>query len=48
MIAHRVRTTGFNTSVSPTREQLTALSQELNTPRCTAARITSFLRTWKL
>lgn len=36
-----------NISVSPTREQLTALAHELNNPRCTAARIASFLRTWK-
>ncbi|MGA5205497.1 fic family toxin-antitoxin system, toxin component [Streptomyces variegatus] len=36
-----------NIPVSPTREQLTALAHELNSPRCTAARIASFLRTWK-
>ncbi|WP_420313193.1 fic family toxin-antitoxin system, toxin component [Streptomyces sp. YS-B37] len=36
-----------NIPVSPTREQLTALAQELNNPRCTADRIASFLRTWK-
>jgi hypothetical protein len=36
-----------NIPVDPTREQLTALAHELNNPRCTAARIASFLRTWK-
>jgi hypothetical protein len=36
-----------NIPVSTTREQLTALAHELNNPRCTAARIASFLRTWK-
>ncbi|MER7638197.1 fic family toxin-antitoxin system, toxin component [Streptomyces sp. NPDC126522] len=36
-----------NIPVSPTREQLAALAQELNNPRCTADRIASFLRTWK-
>lgn len=36
-----------NILVSPTREQLTALAHELNDPRCTTARIASFLRTWK-
>ncbi|WP_406410396.1 fic family toxin-antitoxin system, toxin component [Streptomyces sp. NBC_01614] len=36
-----------NISVSPTREQLTALAHELNDPRCTAPRIATFLRTWK-
>lgn len=36
-----------NIPVSPTREQLTALAHELNNPRCTAARIASFLRTSK-
>ncbi|MER6075047.1 fic family toxin-antitoxin system, toxin component [Streptomyces sp. NPDC001817] len=36
-----------NIPVSPTREQLTALAYALNNPRCTAARIVSFLRTWK-
>ncbi len=36
-----------NIPVSPTREQLTSLAQELNNPRCTADRIASFLRTWK-
>jgi hypothetical protein len=36
-----------NIPVTPTREQLTALAQELNNPRCTAERIAAFLRTWK-
>lgn len=36
-----------NIPVSPTREQLTALAHELNSHRCTADRIASFLRTWK-
>lgn len=36
-----------NIPVNPTREQLTALAHELNNPRCTAARIATFLRTWK-
>ncbi|MGW8954707.1 fic family toxin-antitoxin system, toxin component [Streptomyces sp. NPDC055709] len=36
-----------NIPVNPTREQLTALAQELNSPRCTAERIASYLRTWK-
>ncbi|MDQ0745822.1 hypothetical protein QF034_000053 [Streptomyces africanus] len=36
-----------NIPVSPTREQLTALAHELSSPRCTAARIASFMRTWK-
>ncbi|MFF3915744.1 fic family toxin-antitoxin system, toxin component [Streptomyces sp. NPDC001852] len=36
-----------NFPVNPTREQLTALAHELSNPRCTAARIASFLRTWK-
>ncbi|OEJ21591.1 fic family toxin-antitoxin system, toxin component [Streptomyces agglomeratus] len=31
----------------PTRDQLTALAQELYDPRCTAARIAALLRTWK-
>lgn len=34
-------------AVSPTREQLTALAHELNSPRCTAPRIAAMLRTWK-
>ncbi|MET8965623.1 fic family toxin-antitoxin system, toxin component [Streptomyces sp. NPDC004074] len=36
-----------NIPVSPTREQLTALAQELCSPRCTAAGIAAILRTWK-
>ncbi|MEV2211246.1 fic family toxin-antitoxin system, toxin component [Streptomyces sp. NPDC050997] len=35
-----------NIPVSPTREQLTALAHELNSPRCTAPRVAVFLRTW--
>jgi hypothetical protein len=33
--------------VNPTREQLTELAHELNSPRSTAARIAAMLRTWK-
>ncbi|MET7684213.1 fic family toxin-antitoxin system, toxin component [Streptomyces sp. NPDC005423] len=36
-----------NIPVNPTREQLTALTHELNNARCTANRIASFLRTGK-
>jgi hypothetical protein len=36
-----------NVPVNPTREQLTALAHELKNPRCTAARIATFLRIWK-
>ncbi|MER5603803.1 fic family toxin-antitoxin system, toxin component [Streptomyces sp. NPDC002265] len=36
-----------NIPVGPTREQLTALAHELNSPRCRADRIAVLLRTWK-
>jgi hypothetical protein len=36
-----------NIPVNPTREQLTALAHELNSPRSTAAEIAALLRTWK-
>ncbi|MEU9413249.1 fic family toxin-antitoxin system, toxin component [Streptomyces sp. NPDC048281] len=36
-----------NIPVDPTREQLTALARELNSPRVTAEQIAVLLRTWK-
>lgn len=36
-----------NVPVNPTREQLTALAHELNSPRSTAAGIASMFRIWK-
>ncbi|GAA3503379.1 hypothetical protein GCM10019016_104890 [Streptomyces prasinosporus] len=36
-----------NIPVNPTREQITALARELNSPTCTVGGIASFLRAWK-